>query len=989
MKKYSFTASVLFFVSVSLTLISVCHAATFSNTFLEGWHLISLPYTPTDTNPTTFFGDSIEEFCAYRNGKFIYRNDMTTEIFSSGWAYFASDTQFVRDGTINNRNPYIYNLQSGWNIVGNPFIGDLDKDYILDDWAVDGTPTTAVEKFYVYGATTGWSEVETIPPWNAAAVKTDSATTMAVFNGYVFLPDKYTRATINWEPTPGAVGYYIYVDGEKINADPATGTTYEIGGLNAAEDHRIQIKPLDAFGNEAALNNEMVSATFSLSGESTGVVGGQVTHGGIASAAAGRVVKGRLMKSLPILGATVELENTLYKTISDNYGYFEMTGIPQGDYTLKATDINNNTVTESVSVVPAQSTQVGPVVIIIPNEWITISPGDFIMGCADADTQCNANESPKHTVTLSGYRIQKYEVTNAQYKKCVDAGVCSAPSSFSSNERISYYGNTTYANYPVIYVNWNQADTYCGWQGGRLPTEAEWEKAARGQSPNENIYPWGDNAPDCSLANYYDNNSSVYCEGDTSPVNAYPFGVSGYGAMNMSGNVWEWVQDWFDENYYAASPAINPQGSSSGGSRVLRGGSWYGLLTSNFRVSCRSGEAGYLAEGVGFRCAWSAPAVTLVNPSNRTPITMDLSWTQTEEPDFVSYEVYLATSAGVTRDSTLVDTISDKTVTSTTVNGLATGTTYYFKVFTCDTVGACQGSNEVSGTTASASFRNISCLFDEGICYIVGYDGIIAKITTDLNDISYLKSGTTETLTGVYCPGTGSICYVTGFNGIILKTGDGGNTWLPQSSGVTSRLNAVYCVNDNICYVSGHYGTILKTINGGISWVSQESDLPDLQNEASNRLYSVNCPVDENHCYIVGNVINEILETSNGGATWAQITYGSFTYGSLHKIACAGNNDICYAVGEFGRIFKTIDGWNTNVMQTSGTSAFIESISCTSNSNVCVSVTQFGGILRTSDGGNVWETVESGTSESLMSISCSDVICLIAGFNGTIIRIDL
>ncbi len=178
------------------------------------------------------------------------------------------------------------------------------------------------------------------------------------------------------------------------------------------------------------------------------------------------------------------------------------------------------------------------------------------MGCAAADTECEGDgrEEPKHTVTLSEYKIQKYEVTNAQYKACVDAGTCTAPSSSSSYSHSSYYGNATYDNYPVIYVDWNKASTYCGWIGGRLPTEAEWEKAARGPSPSENIYPWGDTSATCSMANFYDYYGyGIGSYGDTTQVGSYPTGASYYGAMDMAGNVWEWVNDWYDVSYYASS----------------------------------------------------------------------------------------------------------------------------------------------------------------------------------------------------------------------------------------------------------------------------------------------------------------------------------------------------------------------------------------------------------------------------------------------------
>ena len=201
-------------------------------------------------------------------------------------------------------------------------------------------------------------------------------------------------------------------------------------------------------------------------------------------------------------------------------------------------------------------------------EMVYVPEGTFTMGSNNVD-----NEKPAREVYLDAYWIDKYEVSNAQYALCVEAGECTKPRSSSSYTRYNYYGNPTYDNYPVINVDWEQASAYCAWAGGRLPSEAEWEKAARG--PNGNKYPWGNESLSCDLANYnqgtYEN--SKYCVGDTSEVGSYPEGASYYGAMDMAGNVWEWVNDWY-ANTYDAHQLNNPPGPSSGTSRVLRGGSW-------------------------------------------------------------------------------------------------------------------------------------------------------------------------------------------------------------------------------------------------------------------------------------------------------------------------------------------------------------------------------------------------------------------------------
>ena len=223
-------------------------------------------------------------------------------------------------------------------------------------------------------------------------------------------------------------------------------------------------------------------------------------------------------------------------------------------------------------------------------EMVYVPEGTFTMGSDDG----RDNEKPVREVYLDAYWIDKYEVSNAQYKICVDAGSCTAPHERKSWTRPSYYGNDEYNNYPVIYVDWHQASAYCEWAGGRLPTEAEWEKAARGTDGRK--YPWGDDRPTTELANYDEN------VGDTTAVDSYPAGVSPYGAYNMAGNVWEWVNDWWSDRY-DTSVTRNPKGPENGDSRVFRGGSWCSdgwNVRSAYRVDYPYDWYGYR----GFRCAF-------------------------------------------------------------------------------------------------------------------------------------------------------------------------------------------------------------------------------------------------------------------------------------------------------------------------------------------------------------------------------------------------
>ncbi len=269
------------------------------------------------------------------------------------------------------------------------------------------------------------------------------------------------------------------------------------------------------------------------------------------------------------------------------------TATPTTVPTAMPTDTPTATPTSMPTATPAPgATQVsaadGMVMVYVP-------AGDFNMGSLAGFP----DEQPVHTVYLDAYWIDRTEVTNAMYARCVAAGACLYPMIKHSNTHFGYYYSLEYANYPVIGLKWSSAETYCAWAGRRLPTEAEWEKAARGTDGRN--YPWGNGGPSSGLLNF--NNPA----GDTTSVGSYRFGASPYGALDMAGNVTEWVADWYAAGYYGISPSSNPTGPATGQYRGLRGGSWH-----SDEYSVRSADRRWIEPDsreitVGFRCVLTAP----------------------------------------------------------------------------------------------------------------------------------------------------------------------------------------------------------------------------------------------------------------------------------------------------------------------------------------------------------------------------------------------
>ena len=224
----------------------------------------------------------------------------------------------------------------------------------------------------------------------------------------------------------------------------------------------------------------------------------------------------------------------------------------------------------------------------VEGSMAVVPAGEFMMGSPTGDS----DEQPAHKVYVETFSMDKYEVTVGQYAAFLQAKGIDPPSDWKTMNQSAHQKR------PVANVDWADAFAFCKWAGKRLPTEAEWEKAARGT--DDRLYPWGNEAPTPLHANF--GKSDWNNHGVLAPIGTFEAGKSPYGMYDMAGNVWEWVNDWYDYNYYKASPSQNPAGPSSGGTKVIRGGAW----NSNPRAM-RSANRSLISptdQGLnGFRCA--------------------------------------------------------------------------------------------------------------------------------------------------------------------------------------------------------------------------------------------------------------------------------------------------------------------------------------------------------------------------------------------------
>ena len=293
----------------------------------------------------------------------------------------------------------------------------------------------------------------------------------------------------------------------------------------------------------------------------------------------------------PVVGGpqVTETIESPKKKLNNGFSGAQTGQAPTPTPTFTSSPSPTSTATESPTPTDAPkrgATRVSPIDNMVS---VYIPAGTFKMGQSDT----NRNNGPRHNVTLDAFWMNRTPVTNAMYARCVHAGGCNNPIRKSINP---HYYESAFANHPVVYVTWFDAQKYCAWVGGGLPTEAQWEKAA--SDNGRRTYPWGNKNPAPDLANV----NHFYHT--TTKVGSHPAGASPFGVLDMGGDVREWVFDWYSPTY-KHEPAVNPTGPAKGQLKVLRGASWNDPSIFSQVVSRLTHFPGSAGENRGFRCALS------------------------------------------------------------------------------------------------------------------------------------------------------------------------------------------------------------------------------------------------------------------------------------------------------------------------------------------------------------------------------------------------
>lgn len=312
----------------------------------------------------------------------------------------------------------------------------------------------------------------------------------------------------------------------------------------------------------------------------------------------------RVSQAEIVSSSTITPSATSSKTSSPN-----LTKTPEPTVTKIASQ--TPTLTPILTTEPG-ATRISPVDSMV---LVHIPAGEFLMGSSDIDLGADFDEIPQHSVYLEAIWMDKTVVTNAMYAAFLneEGNQTEARTTWldAGDEDVLIYQQNgvwhalkDFADHPAVEVTWFGAQAYCRWAGRRLPTEAEWEKAARGSISHfpqrddwvGNIYPWG-NEIDCDKAQY------ANCSGRLMPADNKPAGASPYGVLGLSGNTWEWVADWYAEDYYTTSPFENPFGPTDGETRTLRGGSWEYDWKHLRAANRRHNGPGVSMHDYSFRCA--------------------------------------------------------------------------------------------------------------------------------------------------------------------------------------------------------------------------------------------------------------------------------------------------------------------------------------------------------------------------------------------------